>query len=558
MPSVFRNSCVASLERVIAQGISAMTDQPKKATGDYKVGYCRPPIHSQFKPGHSAPRERGQSRKQYATLALGALRLPWKGQSQIGDRVVSITALATVVLVLTLVLMPSLNSLEALMQAAFGRDEAAKSAPVQSDHAAVAAKNETPALEEPVKAAAAGAGATSVPADVAPGSRFAIGDRLTISFYERIEVEGDRVAAERAARGKARRSFQPRTDLTGEYAVQEDGTINLPLLGAFPVADRSLKEVQADLARSFEALGGGFVTILAVERPAVYVVGPVKASGAYKYAAGMTVLHAVALAGGFDRPVIDAWQKIESVREGAKLQGSHQRLMRLLARAAVLRAERDGKAPAVPTRLKELAGEKDALAILVEEAALRNTTAAASRARDSALLAALDNAKAELEILQDRVAPIDEHIKLRAARVASLQDLKQRGVAPQPLVLQAHGDLTNVQERRQEALIAIALSKQRLARAEQERTKHQVDTRIGLNRELAATEQEIALAEKAASASESVLGAMPQVASANGVALSFEIMRRSSQGLTALAVTSTSELQPGDLVHIRTGGEGQR
>jgi protein involved in polysaccharide export with SLBB domain len=543
-----------------------MTDQPKKATGDYKVGYCRPPIHSQFKPGHSGTRKSRplrmphKSRNHDKTFALGALRLPWKGQTPTGDRVVSITALGIVALVLALVLMPSRISLEALMQSAFGRDEAAQSAPLASDHAAAPAKNEAPALEEPINAAAAVPGATSIAAPPVPGPHFGIGDRLKISFYERVDVEGDKGAAERGARSKVRRSYQPRTDLNGEYAVEEDGTINLPLLGVFPAAERSLKDVQADLARSFEALGGsgGFVAIVGVQRPDVYVVGPVKTPGAYKYAPGMTVLHAVALAGGFDRPATEAWQKIEFVREGAKLQRSHRRLMRLLARAAVLRAERDDKPPAVPTRLMRLAGEKDALALLAEEAALRHTTAAAWRARDSALLAAVDNAKAELEVLQDRIAPIEEHIKLRAERVASLQDLKQRGVAPQPVVLQAHGDLTNVQERRQEALIAISLSKQRLARAEQERTKQQVDSRIELNRELAATEQEIALAEQAAAASESVLGAMPPVAPANGVALSFEIMRRSSEGSMVVAAPITSELQPGDLVHIRTGGEGQR
>ena len=44
---------------------------------------------------------------------------------------------------------------------------------------------------------------------------------------------------------------------------------------------------------------------VALERQPVYVLGPVKNPGAYKYAPGMTVLHAVALAGGLDRAPVE-------------------------------------------------------------------------------------------------------------------------------------------------------------------------------------------------------------------------------------------------------------
>ncbi|TIU43560.1 MAG: exopolysaccharide biosynthesis protein, partial [Mesorhizobium sp.] len=84
-----------------------------------------------------------------------------------------------------------------------------------------------------------------------------------------------------------------RPELSGEYMVQEDGTISVPLLGFIPVANRSTQQVQADLAETFEQLLGrkGLVNILSLERPPIYVLGPVKNPGSFKYAPGMTILH---------------------------------------------------------------------------------------------------------------------------------------------------------------------------------------------------------------------------------------------------------------------------
>src|SRR5262249_47760192 len=139
-----------------------------------------------------------------------------------------------------------------------------------------------------------------------------IGDKLKIGFYERLDFE-----EEKWGRGRpARRGFEQRMELSGEYTVGEDGSISLPLLGTIPVVGRTAPELQALLAGPLEDLIGrkGFVTILALERQPIYVLGPVKNPGAYKYAPGMTVFHAMALAGGLERATLEPWQRIEAVR----------------------------------------------------------------------------------------------------------------------------------------------------------------------------------------------------------------------------------------------------
>jgi len=97
-----------------------------------------------------------------------------------------------------------------------------------------------------------------------------------------------------------------------------------------------------------------------LERPPIYVLGPVKNPGSFKYVPGATVLHALAMAGGLDRGTSDPWSKVEAVREIQKRSGAAGAVVKLMARDAVLKAERDGTAPKIPLRLMELVGASEA------------------------------------------------------------------------------------------------------------------------------------------------------------------------------------------------------
>lgn len=89
--------------------------------------------------------------------------------------------------------------------------------------------------------------------------------------------------------------------LSGEFLVNADGTIALPLIGNVTAAGRSATEVQKALEQQF---ADGYLREpkVAVEvltyRP-FYIYGEVVRPGEYPYAAGLSVLKAVALAQGF-------------------------------------------------------------------------------------------------------------------------------------------------------------------------------------------------------------------------------------------------------------------
>ena len=93
-------------------------------------------------------------------------------------------------------------------------------------------------------------------------------------------------------------------DLSNDYRVSEDGTIDFPLIGAVEVAGRQPDEVSRLLEQRLRDDGilvNPQVTLLMKERPsrAVTVSGAVRNPGNYPLTPGLTIVQAISLAGGF-------------------------------------------------------------------------------------------------------------------------------------------------------------------------------------------------------------------------------------------------------------------
>ncbi|RWE70245.1 polysaccharide biosynthesis/export family protein [Mesorhizobium sp.] len=389
--------------------------------------------------------------------------------------------------------------------------------------------------------------------DVPTGALFGVGDRLKAVFYERVDVEEDKWGGA----SSALHGILQRPELSGEYIVQEDGTISVPLLGSIPVANRSTQQVQADLAETFNQLLGrkGLVNILPLERPPIYVLGPVKNPGSFKYAAGMTILHAIALAGGLDRAESEPWQKIEAVRETQKRTGAIDTMLKLLARAAVLKAERDGTAPKIPRQLLELAGATEAANLVNEQSDRRKAVATARKDRERATMRALEAAKQDV-VAYGRMESLDELVKLRQERVNSMRTLVDRKVLSMTVMAQIQSELSDAEQRRQDALNQYASAKQRLAWLESEVLRTRADLRNDLEVEIETTESQIAANVRELNASEGVLYTLPVTRAQfakDANSATYQIVRQSAAGPVSIETVGMTLLKPGDLVNIIVG-----
>lgn len=90
-------------------------------------------------------------------------------------------------------------------------------------------------------------------------------------------------------------------DLSVERAVDGDGTITFPLLGALSVGGRTVQEVQDELTARLRAgyIRHPKVTVFIVKHRNFTVSGEVKKPGGFEYREGVTVQEAIALAEGF-------------------------------------------------------------------------------------------------------------------------------------------------------------------------------------------------------------------------------------------------------------------
>lgn len=106
-------------------------------------------------------------------------------------------------------------------------------------------------------------------------------------------------------------------DMSGEFDVDDTGAIALPLAGAIPVKNKTPREVEKALETQLGARGGMLnnprVNVAVVRYRPVYILGEVQRPGAYPYQSGMTVLNAVALAGGYTYRASN--KKISVIRE---------------------------------------------------------------------------------------------------------------------------------------------------------------------------------------------------------------------------------------------------
>jgi protein involved in polysaccharide export with SLBB domain len=90
-------------------------------------------------------------------------------------------------------------------------------------------------------------------------------------------------------------------DIAGEYEVDNNGNVSIPLAGHIRAAGLTTRQLERAIA---SALSKGIVrdprvnVEIALYRP-YYILGEVKKGGEYPYRLGLTVMDAVASAGGF-------------------------------------------------------------------------------------------------------------------------------------------------------------------------------------------------------------------------------------------------------------------
>jgi protein involved in polysaccharide export with SLBB domain len=387
---------------------------------------------------------------------------------------------------------------------------------------------------------------------------FAIGpgDKVKLAFYEILQSVDDKWGADRQRMQEPAKGVQVRAEFSHEYLVRDDGTISIPILGTFVIGGRETADAQRPLECAFNAFLSkrGFVNIVSVEKQPIYVVGKVKNSGSFDYKVGMTVLHAIALAGGFDKATIEPSQIVELTQKTQQLQLALDRAARMIARTAAIEAARSTEPAKIPDELSNLVGEQKAGTLVSEELVPRRLTMNALAQDERALQAAVESASSELELRKGSLPLFQQSIELRQDRVAGLKKLADTGTIGRLVFIQAQSELLDVENRRQESINSINVAQDRLNKAQQGLAARRAQADIARQTDLATARQEATKEAADGISASKVIKAIATagLGSAATAEVDYFIVRRSNGTATLIRASEMTQLEPGDVVQVKS------
>jgi len=141
-----------------------------------------------------------------------------------------------------------------------------------------------------------------------------------------------------------------REDLSGIYKIRSSGFLSLPVAGEIEAADLTLGQLEAEIANRYSVLMKSDsgpdqainVNIDIVQHRNFYILGDVRRPGGYEYQERLTVLRAVAIAGGYVSSTPDARVGESGAGGNTSALGSDSARQKKLARIRITRETEEG------------------------------------------------------------------------------------------------------------------------------------------------------------------------------------------------------------------------
>jgi protein involved in polysaccharide export with SLBB domain len=383
---------------------------------------------------------------------------------------------------------------------------------------------------------------------------------LSVTFYSSRAESQELYELEQGDRLKVAVVNYP--ELSGEFVIDSDGMIAVPLIGPMQAGDRTLQQLQTSLSTTLQHKLGrpAAVGVDLIERRPFYILGDVRNSGAYPFQPGMSVLNAVALAGGLISGPSSEQLILEAMRRRTQLQTDLTSLKSNLARYARMSAEISGLDRAeAPARLTALGGEAEAQTLMASENKILE-------AETKLLSDQIRGYQEAGEISQDAINAYEREVNELAAQetlvrteLEKLKGVEQKGLIPRTRPYELRKALGDIAAQRLDVVASIARTKQGLATSNQAIHQAKLRRDLDLAEQIADVAQQIGRQEGILSSSRLVeqLNVRAGARFERTVSARFEITRKEQGGYVRIAADELAPLRPGDVVKARlvTGEE---
>lgn len=350
--------------------------------------------------------------------------------------------------------------------------------------------------------------------------------------------------------------------LTGEFGVSSAGMLSLPVVGTFSVDGKAPAEIAALISERLKGAAGlvsapAAAVEIAQYRP-IYIVGAVEKPGEYAFRPTMTVLQAVAIAGGFQRMelALGRFERETIIAEG-EIRVQQSQLLALQVRRDRLLAEaRKAETISFSEDLRRSLDDGAAQAMR-EEDALFASRRKASRSQ----LALLDQSRVlldeELRTLSAKGLTLQRQQDLIRRELSNINSLIAKGLAVSPRQLAVEQNLAQSESQALDLMLATARAKQEISRIDRAAADLENQREIDVGRELRETQlslkqtddrivalralihESTALAPRLQTQQEKQLGRMR-----------FSVQRRQGGSVSEIAIDEASPILPGDIVRI--------
>ncbi|MBD2750539.1 polysaccharide biosynthesis/export family protein [Microvirga sp. BT688] len=232
--------------------------------------------------------------------------------------------------------------------------------------------------------------------------------------------------------------------LNRQVVVRPDGRISLPLAGHIQAEGMTPEDLEAALMQRLQDYFKDRLNLTVMlspapeqEPPMIYVAGDIDQPGAYRYRSGMTVLHAVSVAGGFYRAEAEGDRdRDRAIEVRGEFEAAQRQLSSLLVREARLQAElNDRSSVELPA---ELAAHQDTAVkeILQREQALMDRRRQKYRGQIEAGELLRDTAKREVDAVGTQITTTENQIDLTSRRYEGIKSLVSKGIATDSRLLE--------------------------------------------------------------------------------------------------------------------------
>lgn len=341
-------------------------------------------------------------------------------------------------------------------------------------------------------------------------------------------------------------------ELSGDYRINDDQTISVPVIGRVTVALMEPADLERELAQRIARVVGreAYVTVEIAEYRPVFVSGYVSRPGAAPWKPGLTVLQAITIAGGDYR---SGGSGGGSENVAFRIQRAVDDQKRIMAQMARLEAERAGAATIpVPDRLIARVGKKHAEELIGAQRTLFDSRKSANDAQIAGLERAIALTRQEMEGMVGQKKRLNEQSQFRREQFAKLKQLFDRGLLRSDRLHEEQLRLADIDERLASVGVSAARANSTLVGLERELADAKQKRRAEIDSELLKLERDSAqldLEIKSFGAA-TEKSQFATAGNGGGESVIYEIVRQDRGGTRSIPAERYSMLKPGDMVVV--------